>query len=608
MKTSRVCAAVALTLAIFAAGDAYADTTGQTAVLNTFTRVWVNGDVKGPNKVGKNTGAGTMDAAFGWRKEGNEIQLITIYTRSDKQANRNNSYMQGGLAFARLTEKGVIPGAEVELPRLDGERAFMRPIVCPLPNGRVLAIAAAEDNGVNNNPQPVAYIVGTDGKLQDIKNTTRESQQKPANLIRIATDQNGITVQDRDNQRGPHTITQVNDNTCLVGMQYNNQAQEAFSVTVEADNTIKMNWLERYSDTAQHSRPSVAYTPGANTFFVAAVEADNQPAEIGFRVTEANVATGKPVNSKIVVRSDPKNNKYVSEPVLNILNDKQLAISYGLSQKVRDRDGNNGHAGGKSFHNAVLVDKASLSVVGSPMLAVGQYGRHGASFVTSYGPNAQPALAIISGSSTGTGGGFLQVFPQKPDGTLALKTEATAYAVSPYSDVANLQARGKRNPNNQARGFINGMGSVPNPGYTTDPAKAQTNFMPEVKAFSFSTVTGYSGAEAMKLGLKESIWLSLVPAAWQEGLNTVPGKPTDKPGTNADGTGPLPRTTGAGGANGDSVIGGDETSPGRTRGFDGEANDGCSVASGQGSASSFGLMALAAAAALVIARKKREEV
>src|SRR5438309_9323930 len=39
------------------------------------------------------------------------------------------------------------------------------------------------------------------------------------------------------------------------------------------------------------------------------------------------------------------------------------------------------------------------------------------------------------------------------------------YQVAQYADVANVQARGKRNPNDQAKGFINGLGIVPNPGF-----------------------------------------------------------------------------------------------------------------------------------------------
>jgi MYXO-CTERM domain-containing protein len=628
MKTSRVSAAVVATLAMFAADKAFADapgaTGGSTVVLNTYSKVWVSGDDKGPNKLGKITGAGTMDAAFAWdtvayATDKTKVNLATVYTRSDNQANNNNSYMQGGFALATLTEKGVVPGPEIALPRLNGDRTFMRPLVGFTKN-HVVLIAASEDNGINNNPQPVLYVADkTSGQLVQIPNNTRGSNNlnKPTNLIQQAL-KNGLQVNNPNNQRGPHTIQQVNDNTFVVGMQYNNQAQEAFSVTVNDDATVKMNWLQRYSNTAQHCRPQVAIEPGATTGFIAAVEANNQPAEIGFRVTEFNVATGKQLQSKIVVRSEPNKNKYVSEPVLGLLGDK-LAITFGYSSQVRQNNNGNGHAGGKKIDAAVLVNKSDLSVVGSPALGVGQYGRHGSSFITGYGPNAEPALAVISGSSTGTGGGFIQMYPLKTDGTLGVKDAAKVYQVSPFSDVANVQARGKRNPNNQARGFINGLGNVPNPGFTTDVAKAAVNFMPEVKQFSFSTVTGYSGADAMAKGLKNSIWLSLVPAAWQDGITTVPGKPTDKPGTNEDGTGPAPRSTSPGtdpsgeGSSGETDVVPDGTDDatrpnGRTRAFDSGSADGCSVAShGTSSTSSFGLVGLAIAGVLVALRRKREE-
>src|SRR5690242_603014 len=121
---------VTFTLAMFAGRHAAADT----AVLNTYSKVWVSGDDKGPNKLGKITGAGTMDAAFAWdtvayATDKTKVNLATVYTRSDNQPNGNNSYMQGGFALATLTDKGVVPGPEIALPRLNGDRTFMRPLV-----------------------------------------------------------------------------------------------------------------------------------------------------------------------------------------------------------------------------------------------------------------------------------------------------------------------------------------------------------------------------------------------------------------------------------------------------------------------------------------------
>jgi MYXO-CTERM domain-containing protein len=585
--------------------------------------VWVSGDEKGPNRIGKNTGAGVMDAALAWDSlsaatDKTKVDLAVIYTRSDNEANGNDSYLQGGVAFATLTAKGVVPGIEVALPRLNGERTFMRPEVGFLPNNRALLMAASEDNGVNNNPTPVAFVISrTDGRTLTIPNSTRGAANinKPTNLILTATQQGLVFANPNTGTRGPHTIQQVNENTFVVGMQYNNQAQEAYSITVTDDNSIHMNWLVRYSDTAQHCRPQVAIAPAARTGYIAAVEANQQPADIGIRVTEFDVATGRPLQSKIVVRSQPTQNRYVSEPVMGLMGDK-LALTYGIGAQVRNGANNNnqnGHAGGKKIDAAVLLDKADLSVIGQPIVGVGQYGRHGSSFVTGYGPNADPALAVISGSSTGTGAGFIQMFPLKSDGSLGIKDAAKVYQVSPFSDVANVQTRGKRNPNNQGRGFITGLGNLPNPGFTTDPTLAATNFMPEVKQLSFSTVTGYSGADAMAKGLKNSIWLSLVPAAWQSGLQTMPGKATETPGTNADGTGPAPRSAGQAtnpsgdvASGGTSVIGGEATHPSKILDGTTAGSQGCRATSAK-SRGDFGLVSLAVAAALALRRRRRAE-
>ena len=636
MKTSRICAGVVATLALFAAGHARADgvATGDTVVLNTFQTIWIKGDALGPlqngaPRIGKNTGAGLMDAQFTFDAKSNpaEVLLGTTFTRSAATKNQNaanDSYMQGGFALAKLTDKGVVPGAVVDLPSLEGERTWMRPQIAFTGKYTVL-IAASEDNGVNNNPQPVMYIADkVTGALQTITNNTRgANSNKPTNLIQTALKQ-GITVNNPNNQRGPHSIAQVGPSSFVVGMQYNNQAQEAFKVTVQDDGTVKMDWLKRFSNTAQHCRPQVVVAPGATEGFIAAVEANNQPAEIGFRVTKFNVATGAVVASKIAVRSDPQNNKYVAEPSVGLVGDK-LAIGYSLSASVnRQRNGDNGHAGGAQVALLNLFSTADLSPVGAPMLNAAAYGRHSTMFATTYGPNAEPAIAYIGGSSTGTKGAFEQLIPLKADGTLGLKDAAKLYAVSTYSDVANVQARGKRNPNNQARGFINGLGSVPNPGF----GKGATAFMPETKSFSFSTVTGYTDTAAATIGKRNSIYLSLVPASWQAGIQTTPGSPTSTPGTDANGqpstTGPAPRTKApATNPSGESqssedtnVLQGTEaTTPDGDTGSRaqlGGDNGGCSVSSTSsgmtGSGRTSGFILLAVAGIIVALRRKQEEV
>ncbi len=639
MKTSRISAAIVVTLAMFAAGSAGADpgvaTGGGTAVLSPFNKVWVVGDKLGPARLGQKTGAGVMDSAFTWDSaayatDKSKLTIGTVLTRSNQTANNNNSYMQGGFAVATLGASGApVLGPMIEAPNLNGDRPFMRPQIA-FTSKYVLLIAASEDNDSNNgNPKPVAFLYDKAAVLANtaggpmtpakIANNNRNIN-KPIDLISVAL-KAGINVNNPNNQRGPHSIVEVpgKPGTFVVGMQYNNQAQEAFSVTVDdATGAIKMNWLQRYSNNARHCRPQVAINPTTGEGFITAVEANNQPAEIGMRLTKFDTATGKATASKIVVRSQPNQALYVAEPILGLVGDK-VGIQYSMT-KTNGRQNNNinGHGNtGAQLSTVALFNQTDLAMAGTPLQNASAFSRHAHLFATVYGPDATPALATIAGSSDGQKGAFIQYLPLTTDGKLGVKDYGKMYNIAQYSDVANVQARGKRNPNDQAKGFINGLGVVPNPAYTTDATKAATAFMPETKCFSVSVVTGYTDPAGAALGLKNSAWLSLTPAAWQTGLSTAPGTPTDKPGSNADGTGPSPRTTGPGtdpdanaSSQGSVIPDGDhEQAPedgSGSRAQLGADNGGCSVSHG-GSSSGAGVIALAIAGVLAALRRKREE-
>jgi hypothetical protein len=75
---------------------------GMKAVLNTYSKVWVSGDDKGPAMLSKKTGAGTIDASFAWdtvayAADKTKVDIATIYTRSDATPNANDSYLAGRL-------------------------------------------------------------------------------------------------------------------------------------------------------------------------------------------------------------------------------------------------------------------------------------------------------------------------------------------------------------------------------------------------------------------------------------------------------------------------------------------------------------------------------
>lgn len=624
MKTSRTCAAVVATLALFVGDYAHADpavAAGDTVVLQTYSKVWVNGDAMGPVQNGtprlsQKTGAGTMDAHFAFDATNPaSITLASVFTYSTNTPNNNNSYEQGMVALAALTATGVKDIGTFKLPTFQGDRPFMRPTIDATPKFWFIQGADDGSNGVNNNPMPVACLLDkATGALVPVKNATTPQAKGCTNLIQQAL-KDGIKVQNPNDQRGIHSVVKTGPSSFAMGMQYNNNASEIIGVTVNDDASIKVNYLTRVSDDGQHCRPQVALLNPTTVAF-AAIEANSQPSDIGARVALIDAATGKVTKTAIPVKSDRKANKSVAEPLIVVLGDK-LALGYQMSQTV-SRDRNNGHAGGAQVSNLAMINTTTLQVEGPVLQNAAPYGRHSSIFATTYGPNAEPAVAYIGGSSTGTKGAFEQLIPLSATGALGLKDSAKLYPVSAYSDVANVQARGKRNPQDQARGFINGLGSVPNPGY----GQTATGFMPEVKAFSFSTITGYTDAAAATVGKRNSIWLSLVPAAWAPGIQTTPGGVTDKPGSNPDGTGPSPRSTAPGtnpsgdAASGDgkNVLGGtDSTSPDGTDGSRpslGSDNGGCSATgSATGSSSSgAGFLFLAIAGAIIVLRRKNGEV
>jgi MYXO-CTERM domain-containing protein len=146
------------------------------------------------------------------------------------------------------------------------------------------------------------------------------------------------------------------------------------------------------------------------------------------------------------------------------------------------------------------------------------YNRHAEAFGMQYGPSGSSmgAIASIGGSSTGLAQGLMQVIPINADGTFnAVPDPMKLYQVSQYSDVANLPAMSRRDPD-QGRGFIHAYYGVPNPAYHMPGAV----FMPEVQTFSIAAVSGYANPSTDN---RESITFTLVPATWDPTVQTTPG-------------------------------------------------------------------------------------
>ena len=656
MKTSRISAVVVSTLAIIgaAAESAKADTpnpantTGPVMVLNSYSQILPKmiGDAMGPTKkdptsgaivprVGRCTGVGFMDPMLKLDDSpaaaanfATDVPLLIIATTSANQPNQNsnNSYMQAAFTVTHLTVNGpdLTTMSYVDLPRLNGDRTFAKANIMAT-NKYYFMVGASEDNGRNNNPQAVAFVYDkTTLKPVTISNTNRSnSLTKPTNLIELSG------LQD-DQQWGAHSIARVTgtDNSFVMGLQRNNNAAYVMRVNIVEDAAgggvkLDVQYLNKVIANARHCRPQVTTsTADGTTAFLTSVEANNQPADIGVRALSFDVSTGKIIKSVLVAKSDPRNNKYAVQPEISNLG-SYIGISYQMSEKTRKGPGagdGQGHTGGSNLSMLVMLDKTTLAPVGDSMSAAAPYARHAGSVGIMWGEDGKemPTVGLLGGSSIGTGKGFVQMIPvDTANSKLGTKDPAKLYEVSTYSDIAGTVVRGKRNPQDQGRGFIYAAAGIPNPGYN----KGNTAFMPEVKTLVGSAVQGYTSADTAKLAARESIYLSLIPSSWIQNQPTTPGGATGTPGTAPDGspsvTGPLPRVNGVSGTSTDpnapppaSVIpGGDSPDPNGGafhNGLDG-ANSGCSVSSSGTSGGAGGLFLVGLGLILALRRKQEEK-
>ncbi|MFO0672305.1 MAG: hypothetical protein U0235_22215 [Polyangiaceae bacterium] len=489
-----------------------------------------------PDAVAKNTGAGVMDARPAFKKIMNAkgdfmVRVGVLSTVSSQTANNAGSHMQGGLYIGDLTEAGISHRPMKMLPTLDGERAFMRPqIAFGQSMNFMLLVLATEDNGANNNPQAAAFLADLDGNLLPIENTNRGTQDKPTNLITEARAQDDQTY-------GPHSICSLgldgNGESFLVGMQRNNANAYVMKIKVEPGTApgkgkITVPYFTKVVDNARHCRPQVTCPmPGQKDAYVTTVEANNQPAEVGIRLVKFNVDTGAVVTSALVAASDPDGTKTgkksyaVQNSGLIYLANGMGAVGYQLSGNGKTDNNGDGHAGGANLSALATVRLADLQVM-DRTTSVAPYQRHAFSFATNFGPGAgKPAIAVMGGSSTGTGKGLIQIVEVDGAGHPSM-SKNNLFDVSLYSDVANLPARGKRNPNNQGAGFLNGVGGVDNPGFGKP-----NGFLPEVKQFFVSALPGFAQDPQKNPAVnRESLWISLVPQNWVETIQAVPGPVT----------------------------------------------------------------------------------
>jgi MYXO-CTERM domain-containing protein len=544
------------------------------------------------------SGAGGMDTTVNFDPQTGE--LFAFFTMSTTWGGTTglSTGMQAGLITSKITTTGLTTPTvkALALQGYNGEqRVFMRPNTL-LGKDFVAVVFADENDGPaeDGNPQPVTWAFDRHTLTQlNVTNAQSVGQAPtdPINLYTLSGDNDG-------QQLSPHSFCKLPDEvdgseSWIIGLQYNNTEARVMKVNYKTDGTggvaVTVPYETTIEGTAQHTRPMFACPPPNATtsgqvsgqYIVATtVEADVRPADYGIRAILVDVTTGQKVSSTRVINPDPNNNVWAVQPTAQYISPTVVALQYQLSNAPYDRHDQGGNQGDPDDHtgapNLSYLTTLSVPAPGGDFQViqsaprVAAYNRHAEAFGMQYGPDGTslPAVGVISGAATGLAPGLLQVIPINPDGTFTPTPDPLKlYQVSQYSDVANLPAMTKKDPD-QGRGFIHSYYGLPNPGY-----RMTSGFMPEVKTFSVSAVAGYVNPNTDN---RESVQFTLVPATWDPNVATTPGTaqnnvppgpsptaPSGTPTTNPTGPSAGSGTSAGGGATG-GVRGGGYGSLGST--------------------------------------------
>lgn len=584
----------------------------------------------GSPKLGKLTLNGVNAPSFTtMQNPDGSIRIIAVTMLGADKPNQNaakTSYIQCALVVGTLKSTGFAVDYKKDFVPREGERACNLPqanAVTPQGAEPILAsIIATEHNGNdNNNPQLVVSLHRlADGTTVPTKNNNVDANRPElgTNLVQAALAQ-GINVPNPGDQRGTMKAVVgsgkpggLAKNNQIAFVQYNNQALEAFSYSIAADNAVKVNWFKRISDDCRHCRPDAALLADEKQVVTCAVKANTQP---GYAAQCAilDVATGAIVKQATVAQGDQNKKQSIGQPSVVALGNPDCAylVSYTRGAKLDGKpNGGDGHMNnGVSSLAAARCLGADLQPKGPETVGVGPVGSH-----TKVVPYGAGGIAVMGAPAIGTKNGFLQTYSL--DGsTLSAKSANSLVSYANFADSATC-SRGLRNPNNQGR--CNLATSIV---HANPFAGIANGFMTDFKQLTLVVGNGYKDATAATLAKRQGLWLSVVPTGAAPGIQVVPGSPTGTPSVDANGnpsvTGPAPRIKGASSQAADpNVLSGTEaTSPddptgsgSRGRGDLGSDAGGCAVSSGSTSNSNNGLLLVAVAGVILALRRKQEEV
>jgi len=539
---------------------------------------------------GQNDGPGVEQPTVTYIEDGEDVYVIVMWMQTYDEPNNNNVYWQGACSSIKLSkdQSPEIVVASKKISDVNAKRPWNHPA---LASHGGYAILAWGDNGANGNTR--TYVAAYD---------------KMCNMM---SDKVRVSNNNNNNDGGPNiSFIDVMDGKPWFFVDYlsnggGNDQTMALAVSFDpATMELNREWITGVVDPCDIARQTHAVHRGSADASAplgytlhCAPQGDNRPAEDGVSCAYLNNMTGDIMWNDIIAPSDPQDNEYNTQPDVVWLGGNNFAVQFSQSSGPQ---GNNNK--GTTENLGIILNSVGpegKQQTSAMPLSPGGYAFHSKVCAGEWG-----APDMVSDDGHALGRRFIALMDSSPTGVGQAQMSFVGYnTVLNQFDVSNnrtwipnpenadggyLQNIYGANPNNQGRGFQRCLANVPNPAHMVSggfKADAETLWV-------WPHAVRRSGDN--KLSLDVGFIDGITPVEKQ------PAVPTDEP---EDVNVSDPQTGEPNNPDpGDDSI----TTPGDSSFSSAESS--CSLSNVQGDDDNTGLLALGLGAALVLARRRREEV
>jgi len=447
----------------------------------------------------QNYGPGTEQSTVAQTVVNSQRYLVTVWMSSNvPNQNPNTNPWQLRCSSVRLdAQQGPVIEANGKLLTDPAQYVGNRPANHPKIdcNESGLCLIAFGSN-TNNQATVKTYVAAVDTQCNLLNNPLANKISNDNNNNEGAPD---IDYIGGDKWVGSYLSTTNNDRTVAVGLTLNASTKN-----------VTVNYRRTVVAPANIGRP--ACLKQGDGVLCCAPQGNNRPPEDGMACTMLN-ASGQILwggteqdKDELVIPTTKK--AYANQSDLVDLGNGQVALQAILSSgDGKDADNNNAKGSQTTRLMVLSVNTTGFTVARQHTLTTALVDQTHASLVGgAWGVSGEPAIALLTGSITGSGVAAATVFSANTMKSIGSRRLSRYTIDSGY--LANIYGQ---NPNTQGRDFVRGINNVPNPGFGVTGG-----FRPDVKTF---LAVGLSGrkpyaeqSERERTDKKNALFLSLVPA------------------------------------------------------------------------------------------------